>query len=43
MQANGGCSMEARTAKIVLLTLAVTLLVGIGFGLRPGFSTGAAG
>jgi S1-C subfamily serine protease len=31
MQAKGGSSMEARTAKIVVLTLAVTLLVGIGF------------
>ena len=42
MQVKGGPSMEARTAKIVLLTLAVTLLVGIGFVLTAavGFVVG---
>jgi len=34
--------MEARTAKIVLLSLAVMLLVGIRIEPDPGFSAGAA-
>ena len=42
MQPKGGASMEARTAKIVLLSLAVTLLVGIRIEPAPGFSPGAA-